>query len=150
MRAMSAAFVTSARTAMPPSSAASFSTPTPSTSDSTSRAPSRAKRRAVAAPMPRAAPVISMVRPSRCAMDPPHEPADDLDRALGLVEHGQEPMPDVDHRGPFLQRDVHAGRLRALCEATRVVEQHLVAPDLHPLRLTKSECGLNWTYHSTL
>src|SRR5437763_5055092 len=142
MRAMSAAFVTSARTATPPSSAASFSTPPPSTSDSTSRAPSRAKRRAVAAPMPRAAPVISTVRPSRCAMNPPHEPADDLDRALGLVEHGQEPMPDVDHRGPFLQRDVHAGRLRALFEATRVVEQHLVAADLHQQWRQMTEVGV--------
>src|SRR5947208_16497780 len=139
---MSAAFVTSARTATQPTSAASFSTPTPSTSDSTSRAPSRAKRRAVAAPMPRAAPVISTVRPSRCAMDPPHEPADDLDRALGLVEHGQEPMPDVAHRGPFLQRDVHAGRLRALFQATRVAEPHLVAAALPPPSRQMTEVGV--------
>src|SRR6267378_165870 len=134
MRATSPALVTSPGTATPPSSAASFSTPTPSTSASTRRAPPAARRRAVAAPMPRAAPVMSTVRPSRCAMDPPHEPADDVDRARGLVEHRQEPVPDVDHRRPFLQCDLHAGRLRARPEATRVVDQHLVAADLHPQR----------------
>src|SRR5882762_2870583 len=134
MRATSPALLTSARTAAPPSSVASFSTPTPSTSASTRRAPPAARRRAVAAPMPRAAPVMSTLRPSRCAMDPPHEPADDLDRARGLVEHRQEPVPDMDHRRPFLQCDLHAGRLRALPEATRVVEQHLVAADLHQQR----------------
>src|SRR5438309_1385345 len=134
MRATSPALLTSARTATPPSSVASFSTPTPSTSASTRRAPPAARRRAVAAPMPRAAPVMSTMRPSRCAMDPPHEPADDVDGARGLVEHRQEPVPHVDHRRPFLQCDLHAGRLRALPEATRVVEQHLVAADLHQQR----------------
>jgi hypothetical protein len=63
MRAMSSGFVTSALTATCLSSAPSFSTPAPSWSASTSRAPSLARRRAVAAPMPRAAPVISTVRP---------------------------------------------------------------------------------------
>src|SRR5262245_9579689 len=144
MRAMSAASVTSACTAAAPSSAATFSTPAPSTSASTRRAPSRAKRRAVAAPMPRAAPVISTMRPSSRAMDPPHEPADDVDRALGLVEHGQEPMPHVDHRRPFLHRDVHTGRLRALPEATRIVEQHFIAADLYQQRRQIAHVGIEW------
>src|SRR5262245_37037481 len=30
----------------------------------------------------------------------PDELADDRDGLLGLVQHGQEPVPDVDHRWP--------------------------------------------------
>src|SRR2546422_10145349 len=64
MRSMSSPRVTSMRIATWPSSAANLSTPAPSKSASTSRAPSPASRRAHAAPMPRAAPVINTVRPA--------------------------------------------------------------------------------------
>src|SRR5438445_588245 len=68
MRATSAARVTSAATPTPPSSPASLSTAAPSRSASTRRAPPGARRRAVAAPMPRAAPVIRTTRWSRPVM----------------------------------------------------------------------------------
>src|SRR6185295_4797479 len=42
------------------------------------------------------------------------EAADGLDRGLGLVEHWEEPVPDVDHAVPLLERRVDAGRLRPL------------------------------------
>src|SRR5258705_367129 len=72
MRAMSSGLVTSAFTATCFSSAASFSTPAPSWSARITLAPSLARRRAVAAPMPRAAPEISTVRPlSDAIMAPP-------------------------------------------------------------------------------
>ena len=63
MRSTSSPRVTSASSATLPSSPPSFSAPAPSMSASTSLAPSAASRRAQAAPMPRAAPVISTVRP---------------------------------------------------------------------------------------
>src|SRR5215510_5097654 len=63
MRAMSSSRVTSTRIETWPSSAASFSTLPPSISASTTFAPSPAIRRAVAAPMPPAAPVINTTRP---------------------------------------------------------------------------------------
>src|SRR6266849_3987616 len=62
MRLTSSPRVTSARTAACPSSAASFSTPAPSRSARSSWAPSAASRRAEAAPIPLAAPVIRTVR----------------------------------------------------------------------------------------
>src|SRR5712692_6296859 len=63
MRSISSPRVPSARIAACPSSAASFSTPGPSRSARRSWAPSAARRRDEAAPIPLAAPVTSIVRP---------------------------------------------------------------------------------------
>src|SRR5262245_12474396 len=68
---MSSLRVTSALTATWPSSPATFSTLAPSRSASTSRAPSAVRRRAAAAPMPLAAPVMSTVRPLRLGISSP-------------------------------------------------------------------------------
>src|SRR5271169_5458456 len=65
MRSMSADRVTSAWTEACPSSSARAFAPSPFTSANSSRAPSRAKRRADAAPMPLAAPVMSACMPAR-------------------------------------------------------------------------------------
>src|SRR5262245_48689015 len=70
MRSMSWRRVTSARTATWPSSAATFST-AGSRSARTSFAPPAASRRAHAAPIPRAAPVMRIVRPSSCPIVAP-------------------------------------------------------------------------------
>src|SRR5215468_10813893 len=71
IRSMSSFRVTSALTATWPSSPATFSTLAPSRSASTSRAPSAVSRRAAAAPMPLAAPVMSTVRPLRLGISSP-------------------------------------------------------------------------------
>src|SRR4029453_7768960 len=60
----------------------------------------------------------------------PDELADDRDGLLGLIQHGQEPVPDVDHRRPFLDRRVDARRPPSRAGPERVVEQHFLAPDL--------------------
>src|SRR4029077_13159149 len=114
---MSSGFVTSARTATWPSSAASFSTPAPSTSASTSFAPSPASRRAHAAPMPRAAPVISTVRPDIAVMasllpvDVPSRHAQQLPELLQLGPRhvGALPDPRVDVGRVVLDGPAHAG-----------------------------------------
>src|SRR5437867_7968249 len=62
------------------------------------------------------------------------EVADTRDGLLGLVQHRPEPVPDVDHRGPFLDLDVEPGRARPGAETERVVEQHLVAAHLDEQR----------------
>src|SRR5215468_4995812 len=71
IRSMSSFRVTSALMATWPSSPATFSTLAPSRSASTSRAPSAVSRRAAAAPMPLAAPVMSTVRPLRLGISSP-------------------------------------------------------------------------------
>src|SRR5215469_12633888 len=68
---MSSFRVTSALMATWPSSPATFSTLAPSRSASTSRSPSAVSRRAAAAPMPLAAPVMSTVRPLRLGISSP-------------------------------------------------------------------------------
>src|SRR5262249_27140366 len=52
------------------------------------------------------------------------ELADDRDGLLGLVQHRQKPVPDVDHRRPFFDRRVAARGPRPRAEPERVVEQH--------------------------
>src|SRR5262245_44174473 len=62
------------------------------------------------------------------------ELADDADSLLGLVQHRQEPVPDVDHRRPFLDRRVDTRGACSRAETEPVVEQHLLAPDLNEQR----------------
>src|SRR6266403_1311446 len=42
-----------------------------------------------------------------------HEVADARDRLVGFVEDRQEPVPDVNHLGPFLDLDVEARGARS-------------------------------------
>src|SRR5438876_965956 len=98
MWAMSAGRVTSACTATPPSSTAIFSTPA-SMSASTRRAPAAASRRALAAPMPRAAPdtitlsalrasppkVLAEIEAPTSVVGPPLSVAITPDESLALV-----------------------------------------------------------------
>src|SRR5262245_17366501 len=50
------------------------------------------------------------------------ELADDADGLLGLVQHGQEPVPHVDHRRPFLDRRVDTRGACSGAKTERVVE----------------------------
>src|SRR5499427_7269859 len=68
-----------------------------------------------------------------------NELADAGDGLLTLVQHGVEPVPDVDHRWPFLDLDVDTRRARPGAEAERVVEQHLVAAHLDQERREASQ-----------
>src|SRR5437667_9644269 len=65
-----------------------------------------------------------------------HEVTDDRDGALGLVQHRQEPVPDVDHRRPLLDRDVNTRHAGPRGEAARVAEPPLFAPLLDQPRWT--------------
>jgi len=83
--------------------------------------------------MPRAAPVMSTMRPSRCAWTL-SQPADDVDGARGLVEHGRNPVT------PWII-DGHSSSVTstpaAFARSPRpraFVEQHLVTADLHQQR----------------
>src|SRR3972149_3166024 len=92
-----------------PTSAATFSTPGPSRSASTSLAPSAARRRAVAAPMPRAAPVTSTTRPWRRALGGPCRsaisvlltPASRLLRRYAAGDPGEGPEPPCRPSGAW-------------------------------------------------
>src|SRR5215510_13639111 len=70
------------------------------------------------------------------------ELADDADGLLGLVQHRQEPVPDVDHRRPLLDRRVDTRGAGSGTETARVVEQHLLAPDLNEQRRQVAKIGI--------
>jgi len=53
-----------------------------------------------------------------------------VDCLLALREEMREQMPYVRHLRPHLQRDVHAGRLGALSEPFRIVQQRLGVADV--------------------
>src|SRR5215471_10439271 len=70
------------------------------------------------------------------------ELADDADGLLGFVQHRQEPVPDVDHLRPLLDRRVDTRGAGSGAETARIVEQHLLAPDLNEQRRQVAKIGM--------
>src|SRR5438093_12960578 len=72
-----------------------------------------------------------------------HVPADAVDGLVGFGEHGGEEVPDVNHLVPYLEGNLYARRLCALCQAGGVVKEHLTVADLHEHWGQAAEIGVD-------
>src|SRR3569833_4417283 len=136
----SSSSVTAARTNSPPTSSATPFPVVSSTSATPTRAPSSARRRAVASPMPLAPPVMTATRSCRRCIDPPNSGDVGDEDILGLGERtervraqlaAEARLLEATERRPVADRGVGVDRQVARLHRTRQPQRasHVPGPD---------------------